>query len=54
LPASNSSSSSQQATAAASTGAEAAGRAKEKISNGKSGLPENLPLPVVSEKRISV
>ena len=27
---------------------------RKKISNGKSGLPENLPLPVMSEKRISV
>ena len=25
---------------------------RKKISDGKSGLPENLPLPVVSEKRI--
>ena len=28
--------------------------ARKKISTGKSGLPENLPLPVVSEKWISV
>jgi len=27
-------------------------RPRKKISDGKSGLPENLPLPVVSEKRI--
>ena len=27
--------------------------ARKKISDGKSGLPENLPLPVESEKRIS-
>ena len=27
---------------------------RKKISTGKSGLPENLPLPVVSEKWISV
>jgi len=27
---------------------------RKNFSNGKSGLPENLPLPVVSEKRISV
>ena len=27
-------------------------RQGKKISDGKSGLPENLPLPIVSEKRI--